>query len=407
MIVVIADDLTGAAEMGGIAWSHGLHVSFSLFNPNEYTRASSYHPLVKPECENQVLVIATDTRSMSVTEARTTIEAILSRFSSYEKSHILFYKKTDSALRGHIIAELSTMMQCLQMKKTLLLAQNPSKNRIVCNGEYSVNGIPLCDTDFRHDPEFPAKSSQVEKIVCHNDFKYSYSVYSIPVKQPTLTSGIAIADAATKDDIIQQLSKKDSHTIIAGGADLFEMLLELQPTSDANTNTKIGNNRNQHGNSSKLAGNHNQTRKSTIIVCGSTQSKPLDIGIPVSQMPEEVFHGKQTPLQWLPMLTDIYCQADSIILTIGRKAHGGKEYAVRLRESMATAVKHLITFHCPQSLIIEGGATAFSILNALGWQQFEIEQQKAPGIVTLLYQQPQNNVHITLKPGSYQWGDIF
>ncbi|MBR1402171.1 MAG: hypothetical protein IJ562_11455 [Prevotella sp.] len=407
MIVVIADDLTGAAEMGGIAWSHGLHVSFSLFNPNEYTPVSICHSLVKPERENQVLVIATDTRSLSVTEARTTIEAILSRFTSCEKSHILFYKKTDSALRGHIIAELSTMMQCLQIEKTLLLAQNPSKKRIVSNGEYSINGIPLCDTDFRHDPEFPAKSSQVEKIVCHNDFNCCYPVYSIPVKQPTLTSGIAIADAATKDDIIQQLSKTDNHTIIAGGADLFEMLLELQVTSVANTNKAISDNSNQHDNFSELVGNYNQTRKSTIIVCGSTQSKPLDIGIPVSQMPEEVFHGKQSPLQWLPMLTDTYRQTGSIILTIGRKAHGGKEYAVRLRESMAIAVKHLITLHYPQSLIIEGGATAFSILNALGWQQFEIENQKAPGVVTLLYHQPTNDVHITLKPGSYQWGNIF
>ena len=54
-------------------------------------------------------------------------------------------------------------------------------------------------------------------------------------------------------------------------------------------------------------------------------------------------------------------------------------------------------------LIIEGGATAWATLQALGWTQFKIIAQIAPGIVQM---SATNGTLVTLKPGSYPWGDI-
>jgi uncharacterized protein YgbK (DUF1537 family) len=56
MVLVIADDLTGAAELAGIAYSYGLNTAL-------VTRV----PEIAPECD--VLVVASDTRSMSEDEA--------------------------------------------------------------------------------------------------------------------------------------------------------------------------------------------------------------------------------------------------------------------------------------------------------------------------------------------------
>ena len=70
---------------------------------------------------------------------------------------------------------------------------------------------------------------------------------------------------------------------------------------------------------------------------------------------------------------------------------------------MAEMTKQLVTRHCPDHLVIEGGATAWATLQALGWTEFTITAQLAPGIVQM---RATNGVFVTLKPGSYPWGTI-
>ena len=82
----------------------------------------------------------------------------------------------------------------------------------------------------------------------------------------------------------------------------------------------------------------------------------------------------------------------------------GKEVAVHLRTMMAAKAKELVAVYCPQHLIIEGGATAWATLQALGWTDFTITAQLAPGIVQM---SATNGTLVTLKPGSYPWGNLF
>ena len=67
---------------------------------------------------------------------------------------------------------------------------------------------------------------------------------------------------------------------------------------------------------------------------------------------------------------------------------------------MAAKACDLIARLCPSHLIIEGGATAWTTLQALGWNAFTIVAQHAPGVVTM---RAQNGTLVTLKPGSYPW----
>ena len=400
MVVVIADDLTGAAEMAGIAWKHGMHVNFTLFDSPQSPFHDAQNLLTMPEpADQQVLVVATDTRSGTVSEARATIKSIMNHFAPTQHTHILFFKKTDSALRGHILAEVSTMMECLNAKKTLLIAQNPSKQRVVHDGIYYINGTPLSETSFCFDPEFPAKTSVAEHIIMHADFNPPCPCLSLAVDRQMESSGVFIADAISETEIQQQIAKADSHTLLAGAADTFTLFLKSYTSGNSSDHK-------QAEVQYKQAQQQNAEMPSTIIVCGSTQSKPLHLGIPTAQMPDDIFHGLLPAEQWFPSIDTTYSQSKSVILTIGRKAEGGKAYAVRLRETMAKAVAHLVANHHPHQLVVEGGATAFAILHALGWCHFEIENENAPGVVTLRYHHPANDVLITLKPGSYPWGNL-
>ena len=80
-IVVIADDITGAAEIAGVAWRMGCRVGFT----------TSPGRLAADDAE--VAVLATDTRSMSRGEAVAMTERIVG--SLRRDPATLIFKKTD------------------------------------------------------------------------------------------------------------------------------------------------------------------------------------------------------------------------------------------------------------------------------------------------------------------------
>ena len=96
-MIVIADDITGAAEMAGIAFARGENVRL----------VCGCSVCGCGTAANGMVVIATDTRSMSEADAVAEIRRITSNISLQPSA---LFKKTDSALRGHVVAELSALM---------------------------------------------------------------------------------------------------------------------------------------------------------------------------------------------------------------------------------------------------------------------------------------------------------
>ena len=366
-VIVIADDITGAAEMAGIAFTHGQQVRL----------VCSGSVCCDSVAVNGTTVIATDTRSMSEAEAVAETRRITSAFIHHTSA---IFKKTDSALRGHVVAELSALMQATDYHRAVFLPANPSKGRIIRGGIYYINHVPIHETDFSFDPEFPATTSALKE--------------RFPDAEQY---GIIMPDAESEEDIRRVIAKyNDGKTLFAGAADLFSAMLGTFGNTRITSNTRA----------SRLSGS------STLILCGSTQSKPLDLGIPVCEMPREVYDGHEGADYWLAHST-LIPPPSSLLLSIPYTHRTGKAVAVHLRTVMAEMAKRLITEHYLPlymeggggrlSLIIEGGATAWATLQALGWTQFDIVAQLAPGVVQM---RAANGTLVTLKPGSYPWGNI-
>jgi len=372
MIIVIADDITGAAEMAGIALKHGLDTILT-------TETSI------PETEPEVLVIATDTRSGSESDAGKLMKHLTAIIPNGGNN--LIFKKTDSVLRGHITTELDTIMATKDFDEALLLPQNPSKGRVIKNGTYYIGNIPLDKTDFNKDPEFPAHSSSVKELL-------KGKVETLDINEPLKRNKkIFIADAENREEIILQLGKTSEKTLLAGGADLFTALLQNKYRKEISC-TDI----------SEMA-----VPESAIIICGSTQSKNITcepyikrIGAREETMPYGVFRG-DAPDEWFDQLSATYKESKSIIVSVGKKENGGKDCAIRLRSIMAEATKQLVAAEQPGLMIIEGGATAYAILSNIGWKYFKLKREYAPGIVSMTY----GKTEIILKPGSYPWGNLF
>ena len=355
MIAVIADDITGAAEMAGIAHRLGLSVSMST-NPKDL-----------PPCD--VSVIATDTRSMTETEAaEVSAKTAVALADMNSVEHI--FKKTDSALRGHVVAELEALLRCSQYIQALYIPANPSKGRIIRDGVYYISGTPLDETDFSFDPEFPALSSVLTTRFPDAGMKK-----------------VLFADAVSEEDINKEVDNADGYTLLAGAADLFTAYLKKH--CRCNTVAQKRPDINLHD---------------ALIICGSTQSRPIDCSVDTFHMPTDLYEGTSTPDKWIKELSGKYSISHSMILAIRDRHRIGKESAIYLRETMAETVRGLTDIHTPRELIIEGGATAYASLQKLGWDTFTITDEIAPGVIRM---RAPNGTHVTMKPGSYPWGGLF
>lgn len=356
-MIVIADDITGAAEIAGIAFSKGQEVCLLC---NSSVNCDSV-------AVNGTIVIATDTRSMSKAEAVAETRHIIRPLYLEGNGGRILFKKTDSALRGHVVAELTALMAATGYQRAVYLPANPTKGRIIKNGVYYINYVPIHETAFSYDPEFPAKTSVLKE--------------RFPDAQ---ASGIIMPDAENEEDIRKVIQQhNDGKTLFAGAADLFSGMIGMGC-----------------GRLKKSIAHHTSDithQTSTLILCGSTQSKALDLGIPVAPMPREIYDGSDDLSLWD---TSAYAEQHSLILSIPHTHRTGKEVAVHLRTMMAKKARQLVAEHCPDHLMIEGGATAWATLQSLGWTDFTITAQLAPGIVQM---RAANGTLVTLKPGSYPW----
>ncbi|MBM3877876.1 MAG: four-carbon acid sugar kinase family protein [Verrucomicrobia bacterium] len=147
MIAIIADDLSGAAELAGIAAARGWRAEVQ-------TRFD-------PSSEAEVIAIDTNTRLKSETEAARIVGGVARAVAAARPSWI--FKKTDSVLRGHIRAEIAAVLAATGLRDCVFIPANPSKSRVIRGGRYFIAGVPLDETAFARDPWHPRRSSVVRE----------------------------------------------------------------------------------------------------------------------------------------------------------------------------------------------------------------------------------------------------
>ena len=400
-MIIIADDITGAAEIAGLAFTKGLQVQLVCSSAADNSSAATFPVCCDSVAAQGITVIATDTRSMTEAEAITETHRIASPLLGRERGRL--FKKTDSALRGHVVAELTALIQATGYQRAVYVPANPSKGRIIRGGIYYIRkrnhegegwkDIPIHQTEFSYDPEFPALTSNL-----HERFPDAESHH------------IIMPNAETEADIRRIVTQyDDGATLFAGAADLFEALLTLpRPLPKGRgVDSSCADYQGIKGSYSPPY-REGQGEGQCLFLCGSTQSKPLSPNIPVSPMPLAIYDRATDLSLWN---VEAYFTHHRLALTIPHSpfksetrlpvaSRTGKESAVHLRTMMAQMARQLVTAHCPDHLVIEGGATAWSTLHVLGWHNFTIVNQLAPGVVQM---RADCGTVVTLKPGSYPW----
>jgi uncharacterized protein YgbK (DUF1537 family) len=378
MIAVIADDLTGAAEIGGIGLQYGLNVEISQ--------------QVSPDSTADLLIINTDSRSKSRKDAVDTVTEACQHLKWLKPA--FFYKKIDSVMRGHVLAEIETELTILGWPRAIIASANPHLGRTLINNEYLIGGIPVHQTSFGIDPEFPVGSSNAAGML--KDERGIVNVQKPHIDM--LPSGVTVGEVSRAADLNLWVKHCGEDVLPAGSGGFFSALL----------NTKL-----QKVDIAKL--NNVEINAPALYVSGTTfghnaeRVKSLNAnGGPVAYLPSSLLengHDAAAMTEWCDSAVTLIKEQGKAVMAIEQVNRTAfKPDAAILRQTMAVGVQRVLQTVKVNELVIEGGSTASAILNRLHIDTLFPVHEFGHGIIrcsTMIAAE----LHVTLKPGSYPWSE--
>ncbi len=347
MISVIADDLSGAAELAGVAVRHGL--------------SAEVQTRFEPSARVEVICLDTDTRFLPPAEAARIVGAATREVMAAKPAGI--FKKCDSVLRGSVLAEARAMAGSAGRPRIVVLSANPKRGRIIRDGRYFIAGRPLHETDFARDPSHPRTTAVVADLLGGD------------------LTGVTAPDAQSMADVRARAAALDPQTLPVGGADFFDAWLLTQAV----------------GRSAVQTGDLAPGRGPTLLVCGSKaswrqrQGEAEAQGLPVFALP----HAAAAVLHALR-------SSRCVLLGIGDGPATAGLSPARLTGQLAETVGRILRDATVERLLLEGGATAAAVVHAQGWTRLIAGTEAAPG-VGVLRPFDLDRPWLFIKPGSYAW----
>ena len=372
MIAVIADDLTGAAELAGIGLRY-------------FSKIQVFTGQIEA-ADADLIVVSTDSRSMSEEDAVRKTATVTATLAALRPQ--LIFKKVDSALRGHVAVEIEAQLKALALNSALLVPANPALGRKIIKGMYYLNEEPIHLTAFSKDPEFPVTTSVVSAMLTSPNLP----VHVIHHSQPMPLSGIIIGEAQTTEELHAWAEKKGEGLLLAGGSGFFTAVMDSI----------------QNGVRIKQAPGDLPFARTSLIACGSAYNRSIELvkmlkkrGGPVCFIPvTNANHAHESWSREVIYFLNIFGKA-VIALDPAAVDHSSLD-AKSLREATAEAVHAVCNQIEIQELIIEGGSTASAIVEKLHLQTFVPVEEISAGVVRMKVQK-KRDLYLTIKPGSYEW----
>lgn len=158
-LLIVADDFTGANDTGVQFSKQNLRTI--VITDNDFINKSLN------DCD--VLVVDTESRFDNKDVAYKKAFEIGKIVKTKNIKYI--YKKLDSTFRGNIGAEISGLMDSLDIRHAILVPALPSNERTTINGNVYVKGVLLAETEIADDPKTPVRESYIPKIISYQTDK--------------------------------------------------------------------------------------------------------------------------------------------------------------------------------------------------------------------------------------------
>ena len=386
MLIVIADDFSGAAEIGGIGYRYGLKAQVQLeFDPHSGA---------------DLIVINADTRSLTENEAIKKTEGLVNDLRNSGKR--IAFKKVDSVFRGHIVEEINVLQRQFKYKRVLLLPANPNRGRKIISGQYFVNGVSVDQTVFAKDPHFPTTSPSIEDVINKNSSVLTH-IHVTP-HLPLTVSALITGDVALKEDLECYIKHIGPDDLCCGAAECFEAFLESK-------GFKVRKNEASKGTSF-------QWPYFSLIISGSTVKDQIEknemakhrlqnLSLPGKWRGDQFILEKEKEEHWQEEVSDLLSQYKVVAISIDHEVKQANAAAEMFSNHFTRLLHYISEKHGRANIhfALTGGATASTILKREGINSLDVKKEIAPGIVTLV--NGQTSELFTVKPGSYLWPASF
>lgn len=374
-LLMIADDFTGALDTGVQLAAHGIPTQVVVGQAD------------LSACSSTVLVVDTETRHLSAAKAAEAV-ARLTR-SAVENGVGCIYKKTDSALRGNIGAELAALLKASGARNLPFLPAFPQIGRTTKKGVHYIDGVPVNESPFGIDPFEPVRCAEVTKLIHLQTDMPAQNLR--PGETASDKTGILVYDAATAADLEaagRQLFQNGTPPVLAGCAGFAALLPDLMKMTERRTVTMP-----------KL--DHR-----LLVVCGSVNSitlRQLDVAeqngfsrlrLTPRQKLDPGYWESENGKEALQGINEMLAANPRCIIETNDE--GGNQptadYAAArgldlegLRVGIASSIGHMLgkLFTSPAlgTLLLTGGDTLLQCMNCVGIKELEPVCEMEKGVV--------------------------
>ena len=389
-IVVIADDLTGAADTG---------VQFSPFF--EETILISYRfveRILEPTLlsSSRATALYTNSRALAADAANHRLVSVAQRLGEIEALRI--YKKIDSCMRGNVGAESDALLDQLGYEASFITPAFPEMGRTTMEDIHRIHGIPLDQTEISQDPVTPVTESRLTRIVAMQS-RYPVGHVGLNLLENSenrlieeierqLLRGIRhiVFDAANRAhlDRIAQLIFSLQHKVLpvgsAGLAGSIAKLLPAKPISDD-------------------PAKNIRSERFNLLVCGTTseitrqqidkllESHPYE----VNQLPPVMLADQNRRDDFSKIVASVRSSLSkkNVILTIEAQQNSQsaprkaslQQFADSIVGGLGLFIAEVVAATKPGRLFLTGGDTADAILTAIEAEGIRILGEVVTGVV--------------------------
>jgi uncharacterized protein YgbK (DUF1537 family) len=381
---VIADDLTGACDLGAELLGLGGPVVVC----DVMHRA--------PDAPGVVSVCNTASRGCETPAAVARVQEALRDLAPGWAGILL--KKIDTALRGPVAAELAAAMACTGAAEAFVLPASPSVGRTTILGIQHLDGIPLADTAFARDPLHPIRQSSVlaalaadraleVRLLGLEEVRAGAWDAAWPAAQRPRA---VVCDAETDGDLeaaLRGVLRRPHPLVLAGSIGLGRALAALRgggavpvaPPTMAPGATPAG--------VLVAVGSLHPASREQVLVAGRA------LGVEIAEVGEAAMVGPAAARA----ATAIRRGAAAALLTPGQRAPSAAGPAGHLADAVAACLRAAR----PAGLVLVGGETAQAVLARLAHPRLQLEARPVPLVVFgRLLDGPQPGLGVVTKGGS-------
>jgi D-threonate/D-erythronate kinase len=393
-ILIIADDLTGAADSA-------VQFRQAGFSAIVLARPAKHQARLRGA---QVVSLNLNTRDASPA----TVRGIWKRQAPTIQRlapGALVYQKIDSTLRGHPALEVRLLLDCLDASAAIVAPAFPKLGRTTIDGVHRVHGVPLADTEYaRTQTRLRATSHLPELLAFHDGERPVHLPWQVidggfavvaPWLQDRLHESCQLitADAADErhlDILTQAVLPLVGKVLMVGSAGWAERLASACRASMADVSAGPG--------ALGIVGSLSATATRQVQVASQA-------GMTVVRYPSLLTHAMagETVGNWQTLTQALGAGQSAVIWThpdaLGTVARPAGQRVLR---SVAATVRELLSTTPVSGLVLVGGDTAQVILRALHASGLMLIGEVAPGLpYGRLLDGPWSGLPVATKAGGF------